>query len=190
MYLLCNYMVTMFKYFLKNNIWRLPAKNRVSLPSRCCLELWGLFTSDVGVSPFCYCFAGMRMLSYTLTWWTYPVEFWIVLSGEYHYLFTSVCSMGEVAFFLQCCLLKWVLGWTVCSAVFRIFAAKCSLQCGCPKVRTEFCPLYGVMCYSCFVFGFNIHCSGSVQLLRRTVRVGDNHLVQQNSCANVYYLIS
>ena len=34
----------------KNNIWRLPAKNRVPLPSSCCLELRGLFTGDVGVS--------------------------------------------------------------------------------------------------------------------------------------------
>jgi len=39
MYVLCNYMVKMFKKFKKNNIWRLPAKNQVPLPSSCCLEL-------------------------------------------------------------------------------------------------------------------------------------------------------
>jgi hypothetical protein len=151
----------------------LPAKNQVPLPSHCCLELWGLFTSDVRVSPFCCCFAGMRVLSCTLTWWTCPVQSWIVLSGEARYLFTSVCYMGGVGFFHPCCLLRWVLGWTVCSVVCRILAAKCSLQCGCPNGRTEFCPLYGVTCYSCFVFGFNIHCNVSGQLLRRTAHVGD-----------------
>jgi len=44
-------MVKMFKKLKKkNNIWCLLAKNRVPLPCSCCLELWGLFTSDVGVS--------------------------------------------------------------------------------------------------------------------------------------------
>jgi hypothetical protein len=51
----CTYCVTVWlkclKHLKKNNIWRLPAKNRVPLPSSCCLELWGLFTGDVGVSP-------------------------------------------------------------------------------------------------------------------------------------------
>jgi len=50
MYILCNYVVKMFKSLI-NNIWRLPAKNQVPLPSSCCLELRGLFTGDVGVSP-------------------------------------------------------------------------------------------------------------------------------------------
>jgi len=39
MYVLCNYVVKMFKKILTNNIWRLPAKNQVSLPSSFCLEL-------------------------------------------------------------------------------------------------------------------------------------------------------
>jgi len=49
MYVLRNYMVKMFKKFIKTNIWRFTVKNRVPLPSSCCLELWGLFTNDVGV---------------------------------------------------------------------------------------------------------------------------------------------
>ena len=51
------------------------------------------------------------------------------------------------------------------------------MQCGCPNVCTEFCPLYSVTCCSCFVFGFNIQCNGSGHLLRRTARVGDCELV-------------
>ena len=47
----CTYCVTMWLKYLKSNIWRLPAKNQVPLPSNCCLGLWGLFTIGVRVSP-------------------------------------------------------------------------------------------------------------------------------------------
>ena len=105
---------------LKNNIWRLPAKNRVPLPSSCCLELWGLFTSDFEVSPFCCCFAGMRVLWYTLTWWTCSVGSWIVLSGETRYLFTSVCYMGGTGFCHQCCLVRFgEQNWVTILALYK-----------------------------------------------------------------------
>jgi len=58
----------------KNNIWRLPAKNRVPLPSGCCLELWGLFTGDVGISPLL-----LLLLLLQLIW--FYVFYWCIHTG-------------------------------------------------------------------------------------------------------------
>jgi len=65
------------------------------------------------------------------------------------------------------------------SVVFGVRIARCSLQRGCPNVRTKYYPLYGVLCYS--YVALHMLPALAVTVTRRTECLSMNNDLEKNS---------
>ena len=147
----------------------MPAENRFPLSSSCCLELWGLFCSDVGVGPLLLLLRGnapivvyshmmntsCRVLD-IIVWWDSLSVYFGILHGSSR-LFSSVLS-PEMSVGLNC-LVPLFSGSSLLNVVRNVGVRTFALSF---FFSTVWCNVVQL-----FVLGFNIHCSASGQLLRR-----------------------